>query len=902
MTIDTAKFLIQRAGVQSYCTGADLITKLQPGDLMAVTRPGDGTYKWVKPITKYKYRYTIDTEGKTAGNTSFKLSVLSNVFTILFDVNWGDGTEDTGVTDNEILHTYPSVGIYSIEVTTDELHPWRTGRGYADEMQMILSFDGCDDDFPFGGSIQNMFFTASKLTSIEPFDTTGITNFNAAFKDCTSYTGAFPFLDTSSGTNFGNAFNGSNWSSFPLIDCSSGLNFNEAWSFCMQLTSFPQLDLSSGTTFNETWRMCQFTAFPEISFDSATSLNATWNSCQGLESFGNLYAPNATSLSGAFNACFSLQSIGDITFSSEPTDLGGLFDGCRDLTSIGTISDTSNVTSMADIAKACSSLPSWPQLDYSSNQSFNDAFRNCNQMVTWGDGSPTPLPELLIGKQAWLDCDRLASFPQCTFPKATSLEYAWSNCTQMTTWGDGTTTVEMTEVLSLRDAWSSCSSLETISPINAPKCKSFYLAWYANQGIEDFPALDCSSGENFQDAWNSCANMKNFPSIDVSKGTNFVQTWSHCQTIQTFPQLSFTSGTNFTNCWKNNYALTTFFPNAFNTTGVLNSNAFVGAFTGCALTQQSIENILVSWDTNGQSNIQADLDGGTNAGKWQWTAAALAAYDNLIAKGWTITHNEGVEPPTFGTLTIDPSGDRLVIDSETVIYTPVSTGGNIPLDRYNVTWSCDNAGSTYASDPIYCARYGNGNAGIGVQPSHATANTTYIIRCTLAQADAATVTETFNIFYRYPVPGPALTTGGTCFWAIGSTTNDINDAWSSQDYNPNLYFESASGYYYIFRFPAGAEVKFYMSGSVNPCVDKIFASATTMLEDEGREVQNIDYKNDIGTQSDYDFVTIQLQPDEEYIRFKNISGNARIWFNGQIGDRQGTINGNPMIYEESIST
>ena len=50
------------------------------------------------------------------------------------------------------------------------------------------------------------------------------------------------------------------------------------------------------------------------------------------------------------------------------------------------------------------------------------------------------------------------------------------------------------------------------------------------------------------------------------------------------------------------------------------------------------------------------------------------------------------------------------------------------------------------------------------------------------------------------------------------------------------------------------------------------------------------------------WLNIQLQPGEEYIKFKNVSGNARVWFNGQIGDRQGTINGNPMVYEQSIST
>ena len=79
--------------------------------------------------------------------------------------------------------------------------------------------------------------------------------------------------------------------------------------------------------------------------------------------------------------------------------------------------------------------------------------------------------------------------------------------------------------------------------------------------------------------------------------------------------------------------------NVFDTTGTLNSNAFFGAWKSCALSAQSIENILVSLDANGQSNIELSIDGGTNAAKSTWTATAVTAYDNLIAKGWTISFN-----------------------------------------------------------------------------------------------------------------------------------------------------------------------------------------------------------------------------------------------------------------------
>lgn len=63
------------------------------------------------------------------------------------------------------------------------------------------------------------------------------------------------------------------------------------------------------------------------------------------------------------------------------------------------------------------------------------------------------------------------------------------------------------------------------------------------------------------------------------------------------------------------------------------------AFSNCALTAQSIENILVSINTANTSNGVLSLEGGTNAGASTWTANAVTAYNALVARGWTITRN-----------------------------------------------------------------------------------------------------------------------------------------------------------------------------------------------------------------------------------------------------------------------
>ena len=86
----------------------------------------------------------------------------------------------------------------------------------------------------------------------------------------------------------------------------------------------------------------------------------------------------------------------------------------------------------------------------------------------------------------------------------------------------------------------------------------------------------------------------------------------------------------------------------FDTTGTLIATAFNSAWLNCALTAQSIENILVSLDTNGATGIILSIDGGTNAPRYtgtsgtnlNWSAAAETAFNNLGTKGWTINYKD----------------------------------------------------------------------------------------------------------------------------------------------------------------------------------------------------------------------------------------------------------------------
>ena len=173
----------------------------------------------------------------------------------------------------------------------------------------------------------------------------------------------------------------------------------------------------------------------------------------------------------------------------------------------------------------------------------------------------------------------------------------------------------MSSATDLIDAWSDCSSLTSFPAIDFPNVTRFRKAWLNCSSLTSFPLIDNSSGTDFRNGWQGCSSLTSFPSIDMSSGTNFSSAWKNCSSLTSFPA------------------------NMFDTTGTLVSTAFSLAFDGCALTAASIENILVSLDTNGAQSITLGISGGTNAGQSSWTSAATTAYNNLVTKGWTITAN-----------------------------------------------------------------------------------------------------------------------------------------------------------------------------------------------------------------------------------------------------------------------
>ena len=238
---------------------------------------------------------------------------------------------------------------------------------------------------------------------------------------------------------------------------------------------------------------------------------------------------------------------------------------------------------------------------------------------------------------AWYGANNMTGFDAASgvTSSVSNFFFAWRDCTSLTSFP----AINTSSGTNFSETWRNCDSLTSFPLLDTSNGTNFSAAWLNCSSLTSFPLLDTSSGTNFTFAWYRCNTLTSFPRINTSSGTNFSYAWNICSSLTSFPQINTSSGTNFAIAWSACTSLTSFPANMFDTTGTLVSNAFDNAFTNCALTAQSVENILVSLDTNGATGITLGISGGTTVGQSSWTAAATTAYNNLIAKGWTITAN-----------------------------------------------------------------------------------------------------------------------------------------------------------------------------------------------------------------------------------------------------------------------
>jgi len=187
---------------------------------------------------------------------------------------------------------------------------------------------------------------------------------------------------------------------------------------------------------------------------------------------------------------------------------------------------------------------------------------------------------------------------------------------------------------SFERAWYDCSSLTSFPTIDTSAGTTFKFTWFNCTSLTSFPLIDTSAGTNFRLAWGGCSSLTSFPLINTSAGTAFTQAWQDCTSLTSFPLIDTSSGTSFFQAWQGCPSLTTIPAGLFDN---VKGGDFTDAFASTALTQTSIDNILVSLVASGIAAGVFDQSGGSapSAGTGQ------PAIDTLRSRGWTVTVTGG---------------------------------------------------------------------------------------------------------------------------------------------------------------------------------------------------------------------------------------------------------------------
>ena len=205
-------------------------------------------------------RYLINTEAVTPGTVDYNFGILAGTV----DVDWGDGTSNTGVNSNT-THTYSSPGYYVVTISQNGTNTFRPDIGL---QEISVEHESVEGGGFWDDNMGNVAQDASNLKRWGSVNLGNVTNFGSAWRNCSSLT-SFPLIDTSSGTTFGSAWRGcSSLTNFPLIDTSTGTNFGNTWRNCSSLTDFP-------ANFFDSWTATPANGCFSQAWDGCSSLTAT---------------------------------------------------------------------------------------------------------------------------------------------------------------------------------------------------------------------------------------------------------------------------------------------------------------------------------------------------------------------------------------------------------------------------------------------------------------------------------------------------------------------------------------------------------------------------------------------------------------------------------------------------
>ena len=457
----------------------------------------------------------INTQGElNDGDTVFTLPATSTSTDNDIVITWGDNTESglegaaAELGAPGLQKTYSSPGIYSIFIEGRLDYLRFLGDDNAKDLVQIVNWGTSangNEVFLSPSTLNSAFYGCSQLAfsstakTINLPDTSAVTDWFRAFRDCSNISGVFPQFNFSSATTLREAFaNCSSLTAFtPAGDQTQNVtDFTQAWSNCSGLTAFPLINTSSGTNFTQAWQNCTgLQQFPPIVTSSATTLSSTWANCTNLLIFPNIVTSSVTIFNSAWAGCSSLSAFPSI--------------------------NTSSGTQFNFTWASCSGLSAFPNLTLSSGTTFIGTWSGCNGLTAF---LPLDFSNGTNFDRAWSNCSGLSIFPAITTSNGTNFGATWSGCTGLSAFpqldfdaATGAATDPANVNTGFYNSWRNCTSLTTFpaNRFNNTTCNRFLGAW---QNC----ALDVTSIENILVSINAAGTSDG--NLSLEGGTNASRT------------------------------------------------------------------------------------------------------------------------------------------------------------------------------------------------------------------------------------------------------------------------------------------------------------------------------------------------------------------------------------------
>jgi len=479
----------------------------------------------------------------TSNNDQFTLIFSSaSSPTVNYDVDWGDGNVETGITSYTKTHTYANAGVYTVSLT---------GQSGA--------FVGVND--------------LPKITDILQW---GTYQWNLAF-------------------NFRDATNLSTWSATDSPNLSNATSMLTAFvSVPLTTHDFSDWDVTTINSFANTFFNCD--NFQGNGLDTWDCRNATNLSL--LTNATGITTANYDALLIAWDALGSYTFSGTANFGNSQYTLGGAAEAARTslISKWGGIVDGGGVTQPFIIqvktdnaGTSASNQFTIPTNTSGITQAFNyDIETSDGQTITGVTGNHT----ITFPSAGTYEVRISGSFPYIYFNNGGDR----SKMLDVSNFG-----IYALGSTSQANAFRGCSNM-TITATdsgNFGSVTNFTNAWRGCGSLTSFPLLDTSSVTNFTNAWYGCNSLTSFPLLDTSSGTSFQSAWQSCSSLANYPANAFDTNiaTNYTNAFRSTNLTTQSIDDilvSLDTSGVSNGTFFQsGGQAPSATGQTAIDNLVI---------------------------------------------------------------------------------------------------------------------------------------------------------------------------------------------------------------------------------------------------------------------------------------------------------------------